>query len=100
MRSQPGSVRVGRTDPDPLLIDPLGNLKRVEPNELADLQERDSALVDQTSHESLGHVEMLCQSGDVEKPDHLIVVVDDAQAWSPFNASGSWSWCRSPTVKQ
>jgi hypothetical protein len=59
------SVRWSRPLDDPTVLDPLVDVVRVEPYELADLEERDAALGDQATNETLGHSESLRESGYV-----------------------------------
>ncbi len=48
-------------------LDPLVDVVRVEADELADLEERDAALGDQTPYETLRHAEPFSESGDVDQ---------------------------------
>jgi len=61
-------VGVSKNCIDLATIHPLAHFLGLKPNELADLVERDSPLVDETTDESLADTEMCCEAGDVEQP--------------------------------
>ena len=60
-------VRVSK----PLSVDPIVNLKRVEADELADLEERHAVLGDEPADEPLGHAELDRQGGNFDESPPL-----------------------------